>query len=522
MAIKKYIANADNTIVNALQANLVDRGTGSNAGLSDILEVYSIYGQASGSSGLSPELSRAILKFPVTTISTDRTAGTIPASGSVSFYLKVYNARHPEQLPKQYTLDIKAISASSDWEEGEGLDLIEYSDETYDSAGSNWMNIAAGVQWERPGGTYYTDASSSFQQVFTKGTEDLEVDITTLVEQWVNSSGNEAVLGSKANYGVGIHLTSSQEAYYTGAESAGLLHNPTGSQKSYYTKRFFARESEFFYLRPVLEARWNSATKDDRGATYYSSSLAPAADNLNTLYLYNYIRGKLQNIPAVGTGKLLLSLYSGSAADTAPSGSKILLPAGGGVVTALQTNVTGGWVSTGIYSASFAVTAASTPVLTFYDVWHSGGVEFSTGSMKPKTFEAYETIPTDEYICSISNLQPYYNRTQTARFRTYIRKRNWSPTIYTKANSTAENFIVPSASYRVMRMSDNYEVLSYGTGSGNENYTMMSYDVSGNYFDLDMSLFEHGFQYGVKIALYNDSIGTYVEKPYTFKFRVEE
>ena len=66
-------------------------------------------------------------------------------------------------------------------------------------------------------------------------------------------------------------------------------------QRSYYTKKFFARGSEFFYKRPVLEVRWDSATQDDRINFYTSSSLSPAVDNLNTLYLYNYQRGALTN-----------------------------------------------------------------------------------------------------------------------------------------------------------------------------------------------------------------------------------
>ena len=43
MGIKRYIADADNTITNAFRQNLSDRGTKGNMGQSDILEVYSIY-----------------------------------------------------------------------------------------------------------------------------------------------------------------------------------------------------------------------------------------------------------------------------------------------------------------------------------------------------------------------------------------------------------------------------------------------------------------------------------------------
>ena len=65
-------------------------------------------------------------------------------------------------------------------------------------------------------------------------------------------------------------------------------------------------------------------------------------------------------------------------------------------------------------------------------------------------------------------------------------------------------------------------VIAFGTGSDDKNCTYLSYDVSGNYFDLDISLLERGYMYGIKFAYYNDSIGSWMEQPETFKFRVEE
>ena len=62
MANKKYFANKDNTITNAFRSNLTTRGTGSNMGASDILETFSIYGQASSD---STELERILIQFPV-------------------------------------------------------------------------------------------------------------------------------------------------------------------------------------------------------------------------------------------------------------------------------------------------------------------------------------------------------------------------------------------------------------------------------------------------------------------------
>ena len=126
MPILRYTASADTTITNAFKAYNVSsiRATGSNMGASDILETFSIYGQYSTSSS---ELSRILVKFPVTgatSIKTDRDASLIPASGSsaLKFYLRLFNARHDEQLPENLTLSIFPVSR--DWEEGTGLDLV--------------------------------------------------------------------------------------------------------------------------------------------------------------------------------------------------------------------------------------------------------------------------------------------------------------------------------------------------------------------------------------------------------------
>ena len=40
MAIKRYLATKDNTITNSYKADLQTRGTGSNMGQSDIVEVF--------------------------------------------------------------------------------------------------------------------------------------------------------------------------------------------------------------------------------------------------------------------------------------------------------------------------------------------------------------------------------------------------------------------------------------------------------------------------------------------------
>ena len=469
MAIRRYVANADNTISNAYKENLRTRATGSNMGQADVSEVFSIYARQSTS---SVELSRVLTQFDISRISSDRTAGTIPASGSVSFYLRLYNAETSKTVPKNFTIVAQAISRS--WIEGDGLDL-----ENYKYVGkSNWISASSTVAWTTAGGDYHS--SPTFTQHFSTGLEDLEIDISSLVEEWID--------GTKQNYGVGIRLTSSIESATT----------------SYYTKRFFARGTQYFFKKPVIEARWNSSIQDDRGDFYMSSSLAPAADNLNTLYLYNYVRGQLTNIPAIGTGEIYVDLYQ---------------TLGGTALTqVISTPATGGYVSTGIYSCSVCITGTYT---TLRDVWYSGSTEYFTGTISPQTFGgAAVSTGNNRYVIKIKNLKNKYFSEEEARFNVYVRSKNWSPTIYTVASEEIENTIIPSASYRVYRVLDGYNAIPHGTGSDLQ--TLLSYDVSGNYFNLDMSLLEPGFEYGIKLAFYDSQRQSWLEQDQKFLFRVEE
>ena len=146
MGIKRFFAVKDNAITNAYKSNLRLRGTGSNQGASDILEVFSLYGQAidTNTTSGSQELSRLLIEFPVSgtsagEIKAARLAGDIPASGSVSFYLKLYNAKHSQTVPRSLKVNIMAISQS--WSEGTGLDMEEYKDRGENSAANTTLHL---------------------------------------------------------------------------------------------------------------------------------------------------------------------------------------------------------------------------------------------------------------------------------------------------------------------------------------------------------------------------------------------
>jgi len=651
MAIKRYIATADNTITDAYQMDLSTRGTGSNMGAADTLEAFYIYGQSSqgtASASNSSEKSRILIQFDIDKLSQDRTDGKIPASGSVAWYLNMYNAPHSFTLPKDFNMVVKVCSGS--WQEGRGLDMENYTDQTYEGTGSNWLRKGApgdgNSTWLTEGGDFAESIlSPAYTVSFVDGTEDLSIDISNIVEDWMTGgTAATAVLGldetdTISNYnGKGFTLTDSQGFSITfvcststavssgsvigisgigtatalvtvitnainaiselritatgvvgginlaqddiglaGNQSSSTSGNPglltvTGSNLtdafdtptlfnggagipnyglgvflsssfetgsySNYTKKFFARSSEYFLKRPNLEARWDSTNKDNAANLIQSSSLASATDNINNIFLYNYVKGKLQNIPAFKDGAganqdaevIMVSLYSNSAGNVY---DKLNLPVGGGVLTNTHTNVTGGIVDTGIYTASFAISHSEGTAGfsgSVYPVWHWNDTTiFSTGSsLELKTLDGYDHNPDPDYVTTIDNLKSSYSREEEARFRLFVRSKNWNPNNYTVVQGTQSPEVVEDAYFSLYRIADDYEVISYGTGSATSpqatssagSYTRLSYDLSGNYFDLDMSILQAGYEYGLRFAYYSN--GSYREQKEVFKFKVEE
>tara|TARA_R110001632_G_scaffold43135_5_gene109242 strand:+ start:4961 stop:6454 length:1494 start_codon:yes stop_codon:yes gene_type:complete len=494
MAIKRYTAIADNTITNQYSEGLSTRTTSANTGLADSLEIFKIYGQVTAT---TVEQSRILIKFPVNetdlpssikTIKQDRDTGILPASGSVKFIMKLGDVVHADTVPNNFK--IVAHPLTKVWQEGLGIDLDEYSDIGH----SNWLSASSTTAWSTAGGDFNSTAPYLFEQEFTTGFENIEVDISKYVEDVLDSSLNSGV-----NYGLILLLSSSYLA----------------DSNSYYTKKFSARSSEYFFNRPVIEARWDSSIKDDRSNFYYSSSLAQAADNLNTLYLYNNIGGRLQNIPG-DPSNVYVQLYLSSGSAT--SGSALTLVTAGGVAGAAPTIITGSKVSTGIYNASVAMTGTAD---TLHDVWYNGSsTQYHTGTIYPEQRTLEGTTRTNDYYVSITNLKQKYNIEETARFRVYTRLKGWSPTIYTRAVSEPQLYIPTSGSYEIFRIIDNYDVIKHATGS--INYTELSFDGSGSYFDFDMSILEPGYSYGIKLAFYDDFISDYKPVNKVFKFRVEK
>ena len=298
------------------------------------------------------------------------------------------------------------------------------------------------------------------------------------------------------NYGIVIKL---RDDYTDGSK-----------QRSYYTKKFYSRSSHEFFLRPQIEVQWDNSISDDRNYVIKSSSLAPASDNLNSIYHYNYFRGRLVDIPDTGSN-VIVRFYP---------------TLGGNQASVVQEDgTTSGFViasksSQGVYKAVFAYPGSET---TLNDVWlrSQDGAEtiLATGSgFTVHTDEVDTSYPISDYVVNITNLKPSYLQSEKATFRVYTRNKNWQPNIYTVASQAAPVNTIRELFYKIVKISDNYEVISYSTSSS-PSYSKMSYDKDGSYFDLDMALLEKNNAYQISFVFKDGA--NYTELSDKFRFRVD-
>ena len=145
--------------------------------------------------------------------------------------------------------------------------------------------------------------------------------------------------------------------------------------------------------------------------------------------------------------------------------------------------------------------------------------ELYTGSainLKTRTNLSHYNIPS--YRFSATNLKSSYSRVEDADIRIFVQDRNRQINFYTVINNDPEVQIIENLYYKINRVKDGLEAVPFGTGS--IEFTKLSYDSKGSYFDLDIALLEAGYLYEIKL-LYKQA-GIYKEAKEAFRFRVEE
>lgn len=449
------IFSQKDTFVTNYKLNSVPR-TGSNFGDSEILHVYKEAG-ISGSSGIaaSASLAHILTKFDVNEYLSVSSSLDVPIENPV-FFLRMFDAQHDHELPSSFDMEIQALS--QDWDEGRGRDVDFFSDLGY----ANWVKAKSNVYWNVPGGE---GTGSIVTAHFDSGHENIDVDVTAIVNQW---------LGGMPNNGFLVRISSSQES----------------DLNDYYIKMFHGRNTFFPDRRPHLEVRWNDFSADDRGNFFFDVS--------GTLRLGYVVGGVYTNLPNIGTGSVGVKIVDASGTLGFFTGSYSGTP--------------------GHYAVSFALPSASYSGSSFHDVWfdlNNTSRWFMTG-----TFGVGAVTPRDSFsdarnVVAVTNLRSWYSPDEIVRLNTFVRPYDYNPARVLTASLGASGLTVASAYYKVVNDLTEEVVVPFGTGS--QQHTRLSYDSRGGNFVLPMNTFAPGNVYRIDFLMNIDGQRVLVNRNFTFK-----
>ena len=205
-----------------------------NTGLDEIVEIRKDLSDA----GTNPKVSRILMKFDLTEVSSSIVNGTIT---NPKYFLNLYDA-NPVDL--SYSQSLWAYPVSQSWVVGEGYD----GDNPITSEGASW-NFRDGFnqasQWTgsmtASGGTWFDDVYAS--QSFVYGTTDMRMDVTPIVNKWLDGTFPNEGFILKRSGSVGNNDTNTDE----------------GSDDRLGNFSFFSRNTNTIFP-PKLEVEWYDTT----------------------------------------------------------------------------------------------------------------------------------------------------------------------------------------------------------------------------------------------------------------------
>lgn len=364
MSVFRIYPNKNNTIASGLYRSY-------NSGQNAITDLW--YG--GGGTDTAPEkrnsYSRFLVEFDLTDLQQKISSGEIIQSNISSFKLKLKNSIPRQKvLEREYEFDVldKKIASSFDlicfpinksWDEGRGYDLTKeyYTVKVQGgnpllSGYSNWDSATSTISWDQPGvfsdPTGSTAVTNYSTQHFDIGNEDIDMDITSIVNDWLS--------GGSTNNGICV-------AYNRNFE---LLSTDTR-----YISSFYTRHTNSAY-KPFIEVNYDQSFIDDR------------LNVNNNRYC-----------------KLFLYTFSGNDACNYYSASSVSIKTIGGAN--VYTGLTPTQIGKGVYYVNVWMSGASSGQ-QYKDVWQ--GITFNPG-VDQQDFSQTFTVQGNYYTRNAPQVNAY-------------------------------------------------------------------------------------------------------------------
>ena len=155
-----------------------------NTGKDEILEIRKDIRQA----GDVVDVSRALIKFDLTYISSSIASGLITSGSSEKFYLNLYDANSNNLNIEQY---LYAYPVSQSWIQGSGRsdsnpkisDGCSWNYKDNDILKTQWSGLMTGS-----GGTWHSGSGYESSQLFVNEAADLRMDVTDITWKWLKGT----------------------------------------------------------------------------------------------------------------------------------------------------------------------------------------------------------------------------------------------------------------------------------------------------------------------------------------------
>lgn len=472
--------------------------TDANTGIAGSLNLYKLYGASMSGSTPITELSRLLVHFDLEPLRGMVYSGTVDTTHpSFECRLQLRDVYGGQPTPSGFNVAVYPLSAT--FNEGLGKDVVRYSD--VDEA--SWLSGSRNTPWFTTGCAsaghptvtcdYITGSmtlgSLKKRQAFVKGTEDLDIDVTTIV--------SATLAGLIPDNGFRISLDTTEE-------------NDTAT---YFVKRFASRQAYNETKHPQLVIKFDDSIIDDTQNLTVNVS--------GTMFLYNYVYGQLQNIMSGATN------ITGAGSATL----KLVMEVSGGFHTLTfpvsqhtigQTLVTGtykSYVNIATTDVIVAAELAASGSLEFVPVWSSLDltVGYHTGStivVRKQTASMLSLAAKKQYVVSVTGIMDEHRTTETLALRVNIFDKAAVSLTPVKRPIEAPCVVI-RGHFAIRDVDANQYVVPVDLL---KNTTRISSDAMGMFFSLDVSNLLPSRVYTVDVVLEtNAEIQTYHNASRTFK-----
>lgn len=475
-------ADKDAYITNKIVKDVskVSASTG-GAGTLDLFKLYHV-------NGSNVELSRAVVHFDLTDLKTLFDGGRINTNSS-NFWckLRLRDVYGGQATPRNFTLSVFPLA--KDFDEGIGKDISYYSD--IDAC--NWLSSSVDSLWYEAGcartsdgaavGDYLTSSISivdtEVTQAFSKGDEDLLVDVTSILSATLNDEISD--------YGFRISFLKTLE----------------DNSKTYFVKRFASNNAYNESKRPALLVGFDDSVSDD------SQNLT--LDTYCRLNLYNYdSSGQLATINTNVSGTLIPVI-----GDNCITLKLSLIPGQYLTFSGSQLSFGSGSYTTGIYTSLVSLPTSNATVAQMLSVsgsvsvtpiWCSNDLTSTFLSGSSVTFTESTKLTTRgirKFVVSITNMRDVYFSNELALLRFNIFDQSSPIMKVTKLPLVTPGLVLKNVYYQIRDVTTNEVVVPF---DDQKNSTKISNDSEGMYFYLDGSNLLVGRAYCIDIMIFYNGI----------------